>query len=154
MSAINPASFASPTLGLQAPSGVGPGAVVNRGSAARRQEAQQDTQSNYSGSTQASRGAQSTFQAGSTYPGLNYPYSPYGAFGNAARAGGMPYTPGAMQGLDSFAGGFQQGGDYTSRGRFPSPQSPAIAQHDQAVPALGAQSELFPSFQSLSLNSR
>src|ERR1700709_2852474 len=27
MSAINPASFASPSLGLQAPSGIGPGAV-------------------------------------------------------------------------------------------------------------------------------
>lgn len=35
MSAINPASFASPTLGLQAPSGIGPGAVgVGRGSGA------------------------------------------------------------------------------------------------------------------------
>jgi hypothetical protein len=32
MSAINPASFATPTLGLQAPSGIGPGAVgVGRG---------------------------------------------------------------------------------------------------------------------------
>ncbi|GAB1313227.1 PSP1 C-terminal domain-containing protein [Madurella fahalii] len=154
MSAINPASFASPTLGLQAPSGVGPGAVVNRGSAARRQEAQQDSQSNYSGSSQAGRGAQSTFQAGSTYPGLSYPYNPYGAFGSAARAGGMPYTPGTVQGLDSFAGGFQQGGDYAGRGRFPSPQSPAITQHDQAVPALGAQPDLFASFQGLSLNSR
>ncbi|RCI16663.1 hypothetical protein L249_2215 [Ophiocordyceps polyrhachis-furcata BCC 54312] len=43
MSAINPASFASPTLGIQAPSGIGPGAIgVGRGSSgAERRQTQQ-----------------------------------------------------------------------------------------------------------------
>ncbi|KAL2753706.1 hypothetical protein ACRALDRAFT_2044053 [Sodiomyces alcalophilus JCM 7366] len=47
MSAINPASFASPTLGIQAPSGVGPGAVgIQRGThnPERRQNLQQQQQ--------------------------------------------------------------------------------------------------------------
>lgn len=44
MSAINPASFASPSLGLQAPSGVGPGAVgVNRHQSDRRQQQQEQS---------------------------------------------------------------------------------------------------------------
>lgn len=154
MSAINPASFASPTLGIQAPSGVGPGAVVNRGSAAasRRQDSQQDSQSSYAGSGQAGRGAQSTFQAAAPiYPGSSYAYNPYGAFGNAARAGAMPYTPSTP---DPFAGPFAQGGDYAGRARFPNPQAASVAQHDQTLPGLGAQPDLFTSFQGLSLNSR
>ncbi|KAL2019104.1 hypothetical protein VTK56DRAFT_10055 [Thermocarpiscus australiensis] len=166
MSAINPASFASPTLGLQAPSGVGPGAVVNRSSttSARRQDSQQESQSPYSGSGQAGRSIQSSFPAsfgvdravvpGSNYAGTNYPYNPYGAFGNAARTGAMPYTPGVLQGLDAFAGGFPQGGDYAGRARFPSPPSTTGAPHDQAVPSPGPQADLFASFQGLSLNSR
>lgn len=161
MSAINPASFASPTLGLQAPSGVGPGAVVNRGSsaAARRQGSHQESQPG-----QAARGVQPPFQAsfnndralaaGSNYPLSSFPYNPYGAFGNASRAGAMQYNPGMMQGLDAFANAFPQGGDYAGRGRFPSPQSNAGSQHDQPVPALGSQADLLGSLQGLSLNSR
>ncbi|KAL2130759.1 hypothetical protein VTI74DRAFT_5977 [Chaetomium olivicolor] len=166
MSAINPASFASPTLGLQAPSGVGPGAVVNRSTAAaRRQEAQQDSQSAYSAASHAARGVQSTFSSsfngdrtvapGSNYQGSNYPFSsPYGAFGNATRAGTMPYTAGMMQGLEPFASTFAQGAEYAGRGRYPSPQSAAGSQHDQGIPPLGTQADLLGSFQGLSLNSR
>jgi hypothetical protein len=166
MSAINPASFASPTaLGLQAPSGVGPGAVVNRSTAsAHRQEAQQDSQSAYSASGQAGRGLQQSFPAsfnpdravalGSNYASTNYPYHAYGAFGNAARSGAMPYNPGMMQGLDALGGTFQQAGDFAGRGRYPSPPSAAGSQHDQGITALGAQPELLGSFQGLSLNSR
>jgi len=165
MSAINPASFASPTLGLQAPSGVGPGAVVTRSTApARHQEPQQESQPAYSGSSQTGRGPQSSFTtpfnadravaAGSNYPAANYPYQPYGAFANTGRAGAMPYTPGMMQGLDAFAGTFPQTGDFTARGRYPSPQSATGSQHDQAIPPLGAQADLLGSFQGLSLNSR
>jgi hypothetical protein len=167
MSAINPASFASPTtLGLQAPSGVGPGAVVNRSTAsAHRQDSQQESQSAYSGSSQAGRGLQPSFAAsfnadravapGSNYPGTSYPYNPYGAFGNTSRAGAMPYNPGMAQGLDAFTGAFQQaGGDFAGRGRYPSPQSAAGSQLDQAIPSLGAQADLLGSFQGLSLNSR
>ncbi|KAK4247102.1 hypothetical protein C7999DRAFT_32473 [Corynascus novoguineensis] len=165
MSAINPASFASPTLGLQAPSGVGPGAVVTRPTApARQQEPQQESQPAYSGSGQAGRSAQPSFPtqfnadravaAGSNYPVNNYPYNPYGAFANTARAGAVPYTPGVMQGLDAFAGTFPQTGEFTGRGRYPSPQSATGSQHDQAIPSLGGQANLVGSFQGLSLNSR
>ncbi|KAK4101543.1 hypothetical protein N658DRAFT_425800 [Parathielavia hyrcaniae] len=158
MSAINPASFASPTLGLQAPSGVGPGAVVNRSSAsARHQESQQEPQ-------QAGRGAQPSFgpssnaehavATGSNYPANSYPFNPYGSFGNAARPGGGAYNPGAMQSLDVSPSTFQQAGDLAGRGRHLGPQSSTPFQHDQAVSGLGAQADLLGSFQGLSLNSR
>jgi hypothetical protein len=168
MSAINPASFASPTLGLQAPSGIGPGAVgVGRGSstADRRQTAQQESQAPYSSPAQASRGAQPTFPGsfaadraiapGAAYPAPNYPYNPYSAFGNASRSGALPYAPGMMQNLDAYAGNFPQGaGDYAGRGRFPTPQAPG-AQHDPTAPALGPQAaDWVGAFQGLSLNSR
>jgi hypothetical protein len=159
MSAINPASFASPTLGLQAPSGVGPGAVVNRSSAsARHQESQQESQ-------QTVRAVQPSFASsfttdramasGSSYPATtNYPYNPYGAFGNAARPGGVPYSPSMMQGIDAFSNSFSQAGDFAARARYPSPQSAAGAQHDQTIAGRGAQTDLLGSFQGLSLNSR
>ncbi|KAL2263581.1 hypothetical protein VTK26DRAFT_6142 [Humicola hyalothermophila] len=167
MSAINPASFASPTLGLQAPSGVGPGAVVNRGSstAARRQEAQQESQAAYTGTGQAPRGIQPSFATsinadravapGSNYPISNYPYNPYGAFGNGTRAGAMQYSPNMAQGMDAFGGAFPHGPEYARQTRFPSPQSASGgAQHDQAVASLGPQPDIIGSFQGLSLNSR
>ena len=54
MSAINPASFASPSLGLQAPSGIGPGAVgVTRNAQPERRP--QPEQSSFGG-TQSGRG--------------------------------------------------------------------------------------------------
>ncbi|KAL1843618.1 hypothetical protein VTJ49DRAFT_600 [Mycothermus thermophilus] len=159
MSAINPASFASPTLGLQAPSGVGPGAVVNRSNASnRRQEAhQQESQVAYSAPTQPPRGAaQPSFVSpfgpdrgaadravvpGSNYPGAGYPYNPYAAFGNVnvARAAppAMPYAPapaqGMLQSLDGgyTAAGFPQAADFAAaaRARYPSPQSAAGNPH-------------------------
>ncbi|KAK0612885.1 hypothetical protein B0T17DRAFT_620272 [Bombardia bombarda] len=170
MSAINPASFASPTLGLQAPSGIGPGAVgASRGASAladRRQTTQQENQPSYPAPSQTGRGAPSSFpppfnpadrtaMPGTTYPVPNYPYSPYGAFGNAAaRPGTLPYAaPGMMPSLDAYASAFTQGADYSGRGRYPSPQS-AGAQHEQGVPPLGSQPDWVGSFQGLSLNSR
>ncbi|KAK3683796.1 hypothetical protein B0T22DRAFT_385567 [Podospora appendiculata] len=169
MSAINPASFASPTLGLQAPSGIGPGAVgVGRGSGTteRRQNTQQEPQAAYTGAGQAGRGSQAPFSAsfnpdravvpGSTYPAPSYPYNPYsGAFGsgNPTRPGTLPYAPGMMS-LDAYASAFPQGGDYSARGRFPTPTSTGTS-HEQGVPALGSQQpEWMTSFQGLSLNSR
>ncbi|KAK4202548.1 hypothetical protein QBC40DRAFT_294608 [Triangularia verruculosa] len=167
MSAINPASFASPSLGLPAPSGIGPGAVVNRGMAAtgRRQDNQQDAQNAFSAPGQADRGARPTFTMpfadravapSSNYAAANFSYNPYSAFPTpAARAGAMPYAPGLVQGLDAYANTFPQGADYAGRGRFPSPQSTTPgAQQDQAVPALGPQADWVNSFQGLSLNSR
>ncbi|KAH6621085.1 hypothetical protein B0J18DRAFT_216949 [Chaetomium sp. MPI-SDFR-AT-0129] len=168
MSAINPASFASPTLGLQAPSGVGPGAVVTRSAAAstRHQETQPEPQASYSGSNQAGRGNQQpaytapfserAVAPGSNFPAANYPYQqPYNAFANAGRGGAVPYSPGLMQGLDAFPGGFPQpGGDFAGRGRYPSPQSAGGPQREQGLPPLGAQGDILGSFQGLSLGSR
>ena len=166
MSAINPASFASPTLGLQAPSGIGPGAVdAGRGAstADRRQTAQQETQAVYSGAGQAPRGAPAAFPASfavdrAAAPGLGYSipnyYSPYAAFGSAARPGALPYAPGMMPNMDSYAGAFQQAADFPGRTRFPTPPQPANSQHDQGVAPLGAQSDWTGAFQGLSLNTR
>ncbi|KAK0674726.1 hypothetical protein QBC41DRAFT_5018 [Cercophora samala] len=166
MSAINPASFASPSLGLPAPSGIGPGAVVNRGlaTAGRRQDSQQEGQNAFAAPGQADRGARPAFTMpfaeravapSQNYPATNFPYNPYSAFANpAARAGAMPYAPGLVQGVEAYANAFPQGGDFASRGRFPSPQSTTPGAQDQAVPALGPQADWVGSFQGLSLNSR
>lgn len=166
MSAINPASFASPSLGLPAPSGIGPGAVVNRGlaTAGRRQDNQQEGQNAFSAPGQADRAVRPAFTMpfaeravapNQNYPATNFPYNPYSAFANpAARAGAMPYAPGLVQGVDAYANAFPQGGDFAGRGRFPPPQSTTPAAQDQAVPALGPQADWVGSFQGLSLNSR
>jgi hypothetical protein len=176
MSAINPASFASPALGFQAPSGVGIGvapagpgtAGVGRGaSTERRQTAQQQSQTTFSTAGQAGRGSQPPFAGtftpdravipGSAYPVAGYPYNAYGAFGaSAARPGALPYAPGTMQNLDAYAGTFPQGTDYPAGGArvFSAPQASG-AQHEPAAPALGPQADwLAGSFQGLSLNSR
>lgn len=167
MSAINPASFANPGLGLQAPSGVGPGAVVPRSSTTpgRRQDAQQDNQVPYAGPNQAGRSSQPSFQmpyaadrtinVGPGYQFANYQYNPYANFGNSARGGAMPYgAPGLMQSPDPYANAFPQTGDYATRNRFPTPQSNPGAQHEPAVPGLGGQTDWSAAFQGLSLNTR
>ena len=167
MSAINPASFASPTLGFPAPSGAGPGAVgVGRGSspAERRQNTQQESQASYGAPGQAGRGAQSSFGGpfgsdravvpGSAYPVANYPYNPYGAFGAAARTGAVPYAPGMMSSLDAYVGAFPPSGDYTGRGRFPTPQGSGTQHDPNTAPALSPQADWMGTFQGLSLNSR
>ncbi|KAK5660938.1 hypothetical protein OQA88_12312 [Cercophora sp. LCS_1] len=171
MSAINPASFASPSLGLQAPSGIGPGAVgIGRGSSSgdRRQNAQQESQASYVSPGPAGRGAPPTFTSpfapdrtvvqASNYPVANYPYNPYGAFGNAPRPGTLPYTPGMMQNPDAYTGastgGFPASGDYPGRARFPTPNQGSSPQHDPAAQGLGPQADWVGSFQGLSLNSR
>jgi len=165
MSAINPASFASPTLGLQAPSGIGPGAVnIGRASTTteRRQATAPEQPTAYTASGQPVRGAQSSFPLAFTpdrsllpnsgYPVTSYPYNPYGAFGNAARPGAVPYAPTMMQNLDAYTPAFPQAADYSAR-RFPTPQSTG-APHEQTVPAMTSQSDWVGSFQGLSLNSR
>ncbi|KAF4123616.1 Cell fate regulator YaaT, PSP1 superfamily [Geosmithia morbida] len=68
MSAINPASFASPTLGIQAPSGVGPGAVgVGRSTNDGRQtqtQQQQQQQKQHQEQQQAQQHQQQAFGGG------------------------------------------------------------------------------------------
>ena len=180
MSAINPASFASPTLGLQAPSGIGPGAVgVGRGSvgAERRetrpqqepqqqqpQQQQQQQPTSYSGpGASAGRGFPSSFNQGfaervvptaSGYPQQGYPYSQYAAFNNGPRSSNLPYMAGVMPGMESYQPGFSQPGEFAPpRARFPNPQAGNGA-HDQGLPPMAAQADWVGTFQGLSLSSR
>ncbi|KAI5864271.1 hypothetical protein GGS23DRAFT_491081 [Durotheca rogersii] len=171
MSAINPASFASPTLGLQAPSGIGPGAVgLGRGSGSnnteRRANPPQEAQSVFPGGGASGRSFQPTFSqpfggaerpsvAGSAYPASGFPYSAYGAFNSAPRSGAVSYVPGVIQGMDAYPGGFPQAGEFppSMRARFPSPHT-APSPHDTAVPNMAGQNEWVGAFQGLSLNSR
>jgi hypothetical protein len=167
MSAINPASFASPTLGIQAPSGIGPGAVgVGRGAAAhdRRQnhQAQDQQAQSFTVAGQAGRGFRPAYnqpfgvdrvvpQAAGYLPS-HYAYGQAGAFGNARNPG---YMPGVAPGVEGFANvGYQQPSDYQQpRHRFPTPGSvPSPAPHAQAVSPLTSQNDWTGGFQSLSLN--
>jgi hypothetical protein len=162
MSAINPASFASPTLGLQAPSGIGPGAVgVGRGSSGteRRQNQQQEQPPSFPLANQITRTAQQPSYpqlyagdrpvvAPSAFPAQNFPYNPYGAFGNVARPGGVSYGPG-MPNLEAYPTGFPTG----AANRFPAPQAGG-APHDTGVSPMTAQPEWIGALQGLSLNSR
>lgn len=167
MSAINPASFASPTLGIQAPSGVGPGAVgVGRaggGNDRRQNQQQQDQQPQpFAVGAQAGRGFRPTYNQpfGSDravpqtagYPPSHYGYGQPGAFGNVRN---NAYVPGLAPGVDGFANvGYQQPADFqSSRHRFPTPQTmPSPNPHSQAVSPLAGQNDWANAFQSLSLN--
>ena len=168
MSAINPASFASPTLGLQAPSGIGPGAVdVGRGMSnpERRQNPPLEQPNTYSNATQPGRGFQSnsfpqsysndrTVVQSAAYPQAAYPYGG-GQYGGAAFAGpnrqqAAQYVPSLMQSMDSYPGIFPQNTDFASMrsrgylgGQGPSPD-----------PTIAAQGEWISQFSGLSLNSR
>lgn len=170
MSAINPASFASPTLGLQAPSGVGPGAVgLGRAGGSnttdRRSNQAQESQVTFTNPNATNRSFQPTFTSpfaavdrpsagASGYPPAGFPYAPYGSYGGAPRAAN--YLPGMMQAMDAYGTGFpQNGGEFppTMRTRFPNPHD-APSSHDQAQSSLASQNEWVGTFQGLSLNSR
>lgn len=144
MSAINPASFASPSLGLQAPSGVGPGAVGNHRQIDRRQqlEDQYNNQRGYGANQYGSA------ERGSISPtSFQQPFGGYGfsSFGAPPRTSSGGY---GMQQIDPFAA-FAP--DYASMSnRFPSPEGEG--------PAYGRQEngndQWMNGFQSLSLGSR
>ncbi|KAI1340129.1 hypothetical protein F5Y15DRAFT_65305 [Xylariaceae sp. FL0016] len=160
MSAINPASFASPTLGLQAPSGVGPGAVgLGRGGGSNNTERRSNQpQENPTGRNfpqsfnQQFNAADRAPVTTSAYPPTGFPYSAYGAYGGAPRA--SAYMPGVMQAMDAYSG-FPPTSDFPAsmRARFPSPHT-AQSPHEQAVPSMAGQNEWVGAFQGLSLNSR
>ncbi|CAD6442440.1 49026fe2-d1b4-49be-814e-f4a96fff3dad [Sclerotinia trifoliorum] len=129
MSAINPASFASPSLGLQAPSGIGPGAVgVNRTTQSERRPQQAEQPQTYN-TTQAGRGYQGVFAQpfqptldrnsaaapGFQHQGYTYGYSPFGSTRNVGTA--SAYVPSMM---DPYPG-FPNTTDYQAPARFPSP---------------------------------
>ncbi|KID88475.1 PSP1 domain-containing protein [Metarhizium guizhouense ARSEF 977] len=161
MSAINPASFASPTLGIQAPSGIGPGAVgVGRASGGERR---QNPQGQEQQQPQAfGRGYRPTFSQPfgsdrnvpptSAYPPNNYAYGG-GVFGNA-RGTSAPYAPSLSPGADGFPTGFGQQGDFQSlRQRFPGAQNlPSPTPHAAGVSPITAQNDWNTAFQGLSLN--
>lgn len=164
MSAINPASFASPSLALQTPSGIGPGAVgVGRGAPGteRRQNQQQEQQqSTFPSSTSTSRPFQGAFvspfgneRATAPFSQPSYPYN-YSGFGNVPRPIGTSYTStAATPTMESYPTTFP-GGDYQLRSRaFPPPQS-GTPQQEPPVSPLTTQGDWAGSFQSLSLNSR
>lgn len=163
MSAINPASFASPSLGLQAPSGIGPGAVGVSRVAQSERRPQPVEQVSYN-VPQANRGYQNVFAQPFTSTldrsvmppsafqpsGYTYGYSPFGA---APRNAAM--SPSGF-GIDQFAG-YPAPTDYQGLpNRFPSPHGTA-APHDEfgrnstGIPANEA---WINSFQGLSMNTR
>ncbi|KJZ71118.1 hypothetical protein HIM_09472 [Hirsutella minnesotensis 3608] len=169
MSAINPASFASPTLGIQAPSGVGPGAVgVGRASsgADRRQNQQVPEQQPqaYAQAAPASRTFRSPFSqqpfggdrglpAASGYGSSNYAFGSGGVFGNARS--GPSYTPSLSTGLEDFShAGYHSGADFPSmRHRLPISQAlPGSGAHGQGISTLSGQNDWTSAFQGLSLN--
>jgi hypothetical protein len=167
MSAINPASFASPSLGLQAPSGIGPGAVgVSRSTQSERRPQQPDA-SSY-GAPQAGRGYQGSFAQPFTSgldrsampptafqpSGYTYGYSPFGA---APR--NVAVSPGGYVPMDPFAA-FPAPTDYQGLpARFPSPHA-ATSTHeagDYVRPGNGMSTpseNWISSFQGLSMNTR
>jgi hypothetical protein len=166
MSAINPASFASPSLGLQAPSGIGPGAVgVSRASQSERRP-QPAEQASY-GLPQAGRGYQGVFAQPFTSSldrtampptafqptGYTYGYSPF-----AAAPRNVAVSPTGFVPLDPF-GGFPAPTEYQGLpARFPSPHgnTPAhdVNEFGRNSNGLQPNENWISSFQSLSMNTR
>lgn len=181
MSAINPASFASPSIG-QTPSGVGPGAVgVGRNAPNdRRQNPQQQQLETQSSFDPSSAVAMRPFGGIASTPFGNdrgttplsqlsqpaaYSYN-YGGGGggfinnnNNNHAAPRPVASTFIPTADPYATAFPSG-DYTqqqqqrSRAGFPPPQSSAPPQHEQPISPLTAQTDWTSSFQRLSLNGR
>lgn len=172
MSAVNPASFANPTLGIQAPSGIGPGAVgpgsVGGGRGGghperRASQTQQEPQPAQAGRGfqapsfgQSFTGGERGVTPGSSYSSGNFGYQPqYGlGFGPASRSGNnASYQPASGQSVDPFGGGFPQQNDFSAMRRAQG-QMPGGAPHAQSISPVGAQPDWVSSFQGLSMNSR
>lgn len=173
MSAVNPASFANPTLGIQAPSGIGPGAVGpssaggGRGGGhpeRRPSQPQQEPQASQSGrgyqgggfSQTSFTGAERGVTPGSSYSSGGFGYQPqYGlGFSTASRSGNnVSYHPATGQLADPFGGGFQPQNDFSAMRRAQG-QLPGAGPHAQSISPVGAQPDWITSFQGLSMNSR
>ncbi|KAB5586073.1 hypothetical protein GE09DRAFT_1210656 [Coniochaeta sp. 2T2.1] len=158
MSAINPASFANPTLGIQAPSGIGPGAVgVGRGAQERRQNQPatservirpSNSQPSFNDQTAVSPGAYGIM------PVQNYtPSGAYDSFGSAPRPGAMPYGQAMMQPMDHYQSGYPQPTDYQmGRGVYNPFNQAGNGLHDQNMNAQVDWTS--DAFRGLSLNGR
>lgn len=170
MSAINPASFASPSLGLQAPSGIGPGAVgVSRTTQSERRPPPE--QPSY-GPPPAGRGG--AYQGVFAQPFTSalerqampptafqpspytYGYSPFAAAPRNVGVSPTGYVPGL---IDPFAG-FNPSADYQALPvRFPSPHgsTPNHEGNEYGRQSSGngtPNADWISSFQGLSMNSR
>lgn len=167
MSAVNPASFANPTLGIQAPSGIGPGAVGpgaasgGRGGGHPERRANQPQQEPQAGRGYQGPGLSQSFSGGdrggappSSYPSGNFYQPQYGlGFGSAPRSGNnVSYHAASGQTADPFGGGFPPQNDYSAIRRAQG-QMPGAA-HPQSISPVGAQPDWVASFQGLSMNSR
>src|SRR5687767_6690795 len=171
MSAINPASFASPTLGIQAPSGVGPGAVNasrNSGTNDRRQTQHQPQQPQeasahgFAAAPQAGRGFRQPYSqpfaadanpsTGPMHSQPNYGFGQPGGFGQGRGNGG--YTPGGPTNMEGFGAiGFQHPDFQSMRNRFPTPGSATSpAPHSQGMSPISPANDWTGGFQGLSLN--
>lgn len=173
MSAINAASFASPSLGLQAPSGIGPGAVgVSRSTHSDRRQ-QQPEQSAYNGLAQTNRPYSGSHpggfvgqpdrtpvqQGGFPQPGFTYGYQTFAAAPRGVSAAAAAYAPSMVPPIDGFPSFASQGGYAGMPVRFPSPHGLGLGPDgaDYARQGNGhspAADGWMNSFQSLSLNSR
>lgn len=166
MSAINPASFASPSLGLQPPSGVGPGAVGVTRPTQNERRTQQPEQSTYA-APQPSQGYPPAFRQTFTAPvdrgamlpaafqpsGYAFGYSPF-----AVAPRGVTVSPGGYAPVDSFAA-FAAPPEYQGLpARFPSPHGPAPGHesndYNRQGNGISAQNDWISSFQGLSMNTR
>lgn len=175
MSAINPASFASPSIGLQAPSGIGPGAVgVSRSTPNERrsQQQQQPDQTPYGPPTPAGRGYPGSFSQpyasaldrapipANVFQPSGYTYG-YSSFAGAPRnvASGGAYVPGMLPTMDPYSS-FSAPTDYTMPARLPSPHGAASTHettdyHRQGnVLVTPNEAWLSGTFQGLSMNTR
>ena len=166
MSAINPASFASPSLGLQAPSGIGPGAVgLSRPTQSERRPPMEQSY----GLAPAGRGNYQGVFAQPFTPAVDRPTIPtafqpsgygygYPSFAAAPRnvaVSSSTFVPGV---IDPFAG-FAPTTDYQGLPpRFPSPHGSTTndpneyGRHSSGMGTPNA--DWISSFQSLSMNSR
>jgi hypothetical protein len=175
MSAINPASFASPSLGLQAPSGIGPGAVgVTRAAAQVDRRPLQQEQNPYNGLNQNVRGYQgpaatSTFSNATersqvqptAFQQQNFAwgYSPFHAAPRSTGVSGGGYTPNLLHQNESFAAFAPQTDFQHIAPRFPSPHGDGNPQDDGDYSRRGdghptGNDAWMNSFQGLSLNTR
>ncbi|GAO14626.1 hypothetical protein UVI_02009220 [Ustilaginoidea virens] len=170
MSAINPASFASPTLGIQAPSGIGPGAVgVGRTSGGSSGSGSGSGTASAGGGNgpeqqlqEFGRGYRPTFSPtfsgdrnvtpASTYPQANYGYGG-GAFGNT-RGTASAYAPHLSSCVEGFQTGFGQQGDFQPlRQPFTNAQNlPTSTPHSTGLSTIPSQNDWTAAFQGLSLN--
>jgi PSP1 C-terminal conserved region len=171
MSAINAASFASPSLGLQAPSGIGPGAVgVNRPAQAERRTQPQD-QPPYNNVAQGSRGYPASHAGTFTntldrnpvpptsfqQPSFTYGYPTFTAVPRGVGVSIGGYTPNMLPQIDSFST-FAAPAPYQSMpARFPSPHGIAMSSDMNEFNRQGnghppGSEAWMNSFQSLSLN--